>query len=135
MINFSKLLKRFKININKAELKQRLSSLEYNITQEKGTERPYTGEYLHNKEEGMYHCIVCDNQLFSSKHKFDSGCGWPAFFDKAGGIAYKEDKSYGMNRVEVTCDDCDSHLGHVFEDGPYKKRYCINSSALDFRKI
>jgi peptide-methionine (R)-S-oxide reductase len=135
MLNIAKLIKRFKINFDKKELKQRLSPLEFHITQEKGTERPYTGEYLDNKDEGKYNCIVCNNELFSSEHKFDSGCGWPAFFDKTGGVTYKEDKSFGMNRVEVTCNNCNAHLGHVFEDGPHKKRYCINSCALNFSKI
>ena len=134
MFKFLKLVKRTKITFDKKELKQRLNQIEYHVTQERGTERPYTGEYLVNKEEGTYTCIVCNNELFDSKHKFDSGCGWPAFFDKSGKITYKEDNSFGIKRVEVTCENCDAHLGHVFEDGPYKKRYCINSCSMYFNK-
>jgi peptide-methionine (R)-S-oxide reductase len=100
---------------------------------DKGTEAPGTGKLLHNKKEGSYHCAQCGTELFSSETKFDSGSGWPSFTE-AQNVELKGDDSLGMKRIEVTCKTCKGHLGHVFDDGPQgKKRYCINSGALEFQ--
>lgn len=108
------------------------------ILKHKGTEAPFSGEYYKHDEDGMYHCAACDNPLFSSETKFESGSGWPSFWDVAqlDSVKTEFDESHGMRRTEVLCAKCGGHLGHVFTDGPQDKtgqRYCINSLALDFK--
>ncbi len=123
-----------KIVKTEAEWKAELTPEQYHVLREKGTERPYTGEFDHTFEQGTYTCAGCGAQLFASDSKYDSGCGWPAFYAPAGDEAVEEetDVSYGMTRTEVMCAACGGHLGHVFPDGPQPTglRYCINSAAL-----
>jgi methionine-R-sulfoxide reductase len=118
--------------------KERLTSEQYNVLREKGTERPFSSELLKNKEKGMYTCAACGTPLFSSNAKFDSGTGWPSFDEPANKehIILREDGSHGMRRIEVVCKTCGGHLGHVFPEGPTKTgaRYCINGCALAFKK-
>lgn len=120
------------------ELKARLTPEQYEVLRKKGTERPFTGKYYNSKEEGMYACVVCGNELFPSDTKFESGTGWPSFSDisKSGSVTLHSDSAHGMERTEVRCARCGSHLGHVFDDGPGEtgKRYCINSVCLDLKK-
>jgi peptide-methionine (R)-S-oxide reductase len=123
--------------MNKNELKSKLSEIEYSVTQEKGTEAPFTGKYWNYFEQGKYNCKVCDTPLFTSEDKFKSICGWPAFSNESfkDTISYNQDISFKMNRIEITCKKCGAHLGHVFDDGPLPngKRYCVNSASINFK--
>jgi len=123
---------------NEEEWKKMLTPEQYAVLREKGTEAPFTGEYVHEKADGTYACAACGNPLFSSDAKFDSGTGWPSF-DQAlpGAVETHVDNAHGMIRTEITCARCGSHLGHVFDDGPREttgKRYCINSVCLDLEE-
>lgn len=118
--------------------KKKLTPEQYYILREKGTEKPFSGKLLHNKEGGMYSCAACGAELFDSSVKFDSGTGWPSFYDsKKGAVRFVKDTNHGMQRTEVVCAECGGHLGHVFDDGPAdktSKRFCINSCSLNFKK-
>ncbi|MFC4232992.1 peptide-methionine (R)-S-oxide reductase MsrB [Parasediminibacterium paludis] len=127
-----------KVTLKDEEWKKILSPEVYQVARQKGTERPYTSKYETSKEVGTYYCAVCGNPLFKSDTKFESGCGWPSFYEpiSKSSMIYLPDNSYGMKRTEVECSRCKSHLGHVFEDGPPPTglRYCINGVVLDFEK-
>jgi len=120
------------------EWKKKLSPEQFEVLRCSGTEAPFTGKYVHHKEKGMYSCAACGQELFSSETKFESGTGWPSFYDVAGSgnVELRDDLSHGMHRIEVRCAKCKSHLGHLFTDGPKPtgKRYCINSAALGFER-
>ena len=127
-----------KVELSESEWRTRLTPEQFHVLREKGTERAFTGALVNNHADGMYHCAACNAPLFKSETKFDSGSGWPSFFEPASpnAVELHEDSSHGMRRVEVTCATCGSHLGHVFPDGPNPtgERYCINSASLDFEK-
>lgn len=115
--------------------KKHLSQDQFEVTQNCGTEPPFSGELLYEKRDGIYSCVVCDFALFESEKKYESGTGWPSFYDALEDtISTKEDNSYGMKRIEINCKKCDSHLGHIFPDGPKPtgQRYCVNSLSLTF---
>jgi peptide-methionine (R)-S-oxide reductase len=127
-----------KVKKTDEEWRRELTSEQYHVTREKGTERPFSGEYNAAKDKGTYLCVACGNPLFSSETKYDSGTGWPSFYEPISdeGVRTEEDDGHFMRRTEVLCSRCDAHLGHVFDDGPQPtgQRYCMNSVALKLEK-
>ena len=135
-VNSKQQLYKYPMKRTESEWKRILTKEEYRVLREKGTERAFTGKYDGFFEDGKYLCAGCDNDLFTSDTKYRSGCGWPAFYEVIPeSVVEVEDNSYGMNRVEIICSKCESHLGHVFKDGPEPTglRYCINSISMDFK--
>lgn len=127
----------YKVNKTDAEWQKELSTKEYEILRQKGTERPHTGKYNLHFEDGSYHCAGCNQKLFESNSKFDAHCGWPSFDESIKGtVEYVLDKAHGMTRTEIVCSNCGGHLGHVFNDGPTETgtRYCVNSASINFDK-
>jgi peptide-methionine (R)-S-oxide reductase len=123
--------------MKKIDWKKKLNPEQYHVLQEHGTEAPFSGKYVNFDKKGRYACAACGNELFGSAEKFCSSCGWPSFYDaNKDAVEFIEDLSHSMNRTEVRCRKCGSHLGHIFDDGPKptKKRFCINSIALDFKE-
>ncbi|MCW3098178.1 MAG: methionine-R-sulfoxide reductase [Chthonomonadaceae bacterium] len=127
-----------KITKTEAEWREQLTPEQYHVLRQQGTEYPFTGKYWNMKDDGTYTCAACGQELFRSDTKFDSGCGWPSFYDalESGNVETRTDTTHGMERTEVVCSRCGGHLGHVFDDGPAPTglRYCINSASLQFRK-
>lgn len=127
-----------KVEKTEEEWKSELTPEQYRVVRQKGTERPFSGEYVHTKEPGVYLCVACGQELFSSSAKYDSGSGWPSFFEPVAkeNLETAEDTSHFMKRTEIMCSRCGSHLGHVFEDGPQPtgQRYCVNSASLRLEK-
>jgi len=123
--------------ISEEEWREKLDAMQFEVTRHAATERAFTGRYWDHEEDGTYVCVCCGTELFTSDMKFDSGCGWPSFFEELAGakIERKVDTTHGMRRVEIVCSTCGAHLGHVFTDGPRPtgERYCVNSASLDFK--
>ncbi|CAM4300239.1 peptide-methionine (R)-S-oxide reductase MsrB [Gillisia limnaea] len=131
-------MKKYSTERSEAEWKEQLSEEQFRVLRQKGTEAPHTGKYnLHFDENGDYRCAACDAKLFEANSKFESGCGWPSFDESIEGtVEYIKDKTFGMERTEILCANCGSHLGHVFDDGPTQtgQRYCVNSASIEFKK-
>lgn len=129
------MIKKYPIHHSDSEWREKLSDEQFRVLRQKGTEAPHSGKYNLHFQNGEYHCAACNAKLFESDQKFESGCGWPSFDDAIeGSIEYVQDKSHGMIRTEILCSNCDSHLGHVFDDGPTEtgQRYCVNSASIEF---